>query len=169
VQPSDAPRENRDSNPAFYRRRRRRDNELGQVLLRKGVITPEQLRLALKVQADNGGHIGAILRRLGACDSRSIAEALIEQVHTARVRGKARSIARRARENPSIGWLEVKCRPGLVSLTLILSDLFANGIGALPLYQLVSDDRLSQPAVYGLAAEVPLCLAAFWASRLYAV
>jgi lipopolysaccharide/colanic/teichoic acid biosynthesis glycosyltransferase len=169
VQPPDAPRENRDSNPAFYRRRRRRDNELGQVLLRKGVITPEQLRLALKVQADNGGHIGAILRRLGACDSRAIAEALIEQVHTARVRGKTRSIARRARENPSIGWLEVKCRPGLVAVTLLLSDLFSLGIGALPLYLLVANDRLSLAAVFGLAAVVPLCLGAFWATRLYSV
>jgi lipopolysaccharide/colanic/teichoic acid biosynthesis glycosyltransferase len=169
VPPSDAARESKDSAPAFYRRRRRRDNELGQVLLRKGVITPEQLRAALRLQADNGGHIGAILRRLGACDSRAIAEALIEQVHTARVRGKARSAARRARETPSVGWLEVKCRPGLVSLTLLASDFVALVLGAVPLWLLVAHDRLSLEALYGLVAVVPLCVAAFSALRLYSV
>ncbi len=139
------------------------------MLLRKGVITPEQLRHALHVQAENGGHIGAILRRLGACDARAVAEALIEQVHTARVRGKARSIARRARENPSIGWLQVSCRPRLVSLVLVLSDLVSLGLGTAVLWFLVAHDRLSNAAIYVLAAVVPLCLAAFSASRLYAV
>ena len=55
-----------EGKPAFYRRRRRRDNELGQVLLRKGVIQAEDLRRALKIQEEQGGHVGAILRRLGA-------------------------------------------------------------------------------------------------------
>jgi lipopolysaccharide/colanic/teichoic acid biosynthesis glycosyltransferase len=169
VPPIDVPRETADSSPAFYRRRRRRDNELGQVLLRKGVITPEHLRVALKIQAENGGHIGAILRRLGACDSRAIAEALIEQVHTARVRGKARSTVRRARETQSIGWLEVKCRPTLVTALIVTSDFVALVLGAVPLWLLVAHDRLSLEAMYGLVAVVPLCLAAFSAARLYSV
>ena len=69
--------------PAFYKRRRRRNNEIGQLLIRKGIITPQQLRDALKTQAESGGHVGAILKRMGACDSRAIAEALIEQVQIA--------------------------------------------------------------------------------------
>lgn len=169
VPPTDVPRDTRESSPAFYRRRRRRDNELGQVLLRKGVITPEHLRVALKIQADNGGHIGAILRRLGACDARAIAEALIEQVHTNRVRGKARSTVRRARETQSIGWLEVKCRPALVTLSILASDIVALVLGAVPLWLLVAHDRLSMEALYGLVAVVPLCIAAFSAMRLYSV
>ena len=63
--------------PAFYKRRRKRNNEIGQVLIRNGVITPEQLRQALRIQSESGGHVGAILRRMGACDSRAIADALI--------------------------------------------------------------------------------------------
>ncbi len=63
--------------PAFYKRRRRRSNEIGQLLIRKGIITPQQLREALKIQQESGGHVGAILKRIGACDARSIAEALI--------------------------------------------------------------------------------------------
>ena len=75
--------------PAFYKRRRKRNNEIGQVLIRNGVITPEQLRQALRIQSEQGGHIGAILRAMGACDSRAIASALIEQVAAARHKGPA--------------------------------------------------------------------------------
>ncbi|HEY0467201.1 MAG TPA: hypothetical protein VGC79_23535, partial [Polyangiaceae bacterium] len=107
--------------PAFYKRRRKRNNEIGQVLIRNGVITPEQLRQALRVQSESGGHVGAILRRMGACDSRAIADALIEQVRVARTNGTG--MAHRARQNPSIVGLNVVCRPGLSRALLILTDI----------------------------------------------
>lgn len=59
-------------------------DQLGQILLRRKQITSRELRDALQRQAEAGGHLGAILKRMGACDSRSVAEALVEQV---RLRG----------------------------------------------------------------------------------
>src|SRR6185295_8507081 len=95
--------------PAFYKRRKKRGNEIGQVLLQMGVVRPEQLREALRIQQETGGLIGAILERMGACDSRAIAEALIEQVRLGRRVG-VRSLSLRARENPSIIGLRVACK-----------------------------------------------------------
>src|SRR5215471_11283350 len=66
--------------PAFYKRRKRRGNEIGQVLLQMGAIKPEQLREALRIQQETGGLIGTILDKMGACDTQAIAQALIEQV-----------------------------------------------------------------------------------------
>src|SRR2546421_10291282 len=97
--------------PAFYKRRKKRGNEIGQVLLQMGAIRPEQLREALRIQQETGGLIGAILDRMGACDSHAIAQALIEQVQLSGHVGKS-TLALRARENPSIIGLGVKCKPG---------------------------------------------------------
>src|SRR6478609_10935779 len=113
--------------PAFYKRRRKRNNEIGQVLIRNGVITPEQLRQALRIQSESGGHVGAILRRMGACDSRAIADALIEQVRVAR---NVTGMAHRARQNPSIVGLNVVCRPGLSRALLILTDVLTLSLAA---------------------------------------
>src|SRR5262245_16601746 len=66
--------------PAFYKRRKKRGNEIGQVLLQMGAIRAEQLREALRIQQETGGLIGAILDKMGACDTQAIAQALIEQV-----------------------------------------------------------------------------------------
>jgi lipopolysaccharide/colanic/teichoic acid biosynthesis glycosyltransferase len=155
--------------PAFYKRRRKRDNEIGQVLLRLGHITPEQLREALKIQIDSGGHVGAILRRIGACDSRAIAEALIEQVRLARERGKVQHLARRARENPSIIGLHVRCRPRLVIGSLVLADCFSFALGAVALWFIVAGDALTMTQRYGVLALVPLGVIAFAAFQLYSV
>ncbi len=158
-----------DSAPAFYKRRRRRDNEIGQVLLRKGFITPVQLRQALKVQTEQGGHVGAILRRMGACDARAIAEALIEQVRTARAKGRDRNPVHAARQNPSIIGLKMPCRPKLVVGLLFLSDLVSLVLSATVMWWLVSDDVLSITQRVVLASLVPLCLLAMLAVHLYEV
>ncbi|HWA75695.1 MAG TPA: exopolysaccharide biosynthesis polyprenyl glycosylphosphotransferase [Polyangiaceae bacterium] len=155
--------------PAFYKRRRKRDNEIGQVLLRLGHITPEQLREALKIQIDSGGHVGAILRRIGACDSRAISEALIEQVRLARERGKLQHLARRARENPSIIGLHVRCSPRLVIGCLILADCFSFGLGAAALWFLAAGHLLTLTQQYSVAALIPLGVGAFSAFQLYSV
>jgi exopolysaccharide biosynthesis polyprenyl glycosylphosphotransferase len=169
VQPSDdAPRASRDSAPAFWSRRRRRDNEIGQILIRKGSISPEQLRQALRIQSEVGGHVGQILKRLGACESRDVAEALIEQVRVQRSRGKMRSSARLARENP-IGGLEVKNRPGLSVAILVLSDLVGLALPAALLIGHVSGFQVSLPEQYAFASIVPLCMAALSTMRLYSV
>jgi lipopolysaccharide/colanic/teichoic acid biosynthesis glycosyltransferase len=159
----------RESMPSFYRRRQKRDNELGQVLLRLGAITPEQLREALAFQAEHGGHIGAILRALGACDSRAIANALIEQLRTARAKGRDSSLVRAARENPSILGLRVPCRPRLVVALLFLSDLLSLTCAAALMWWVVSGDVLSLTQRVVIASLVPLCLLVMASVHLYEV
>jgi lipopolysaccharide/colanic/teichoic acid biosynthesis glycosyltransferase len=168
VQASRVPQESRESPPAFYRRRRRRDNEIGQVLLRKGLIKPEQLRLALRVQAETGGHLGAVLRRMGACDSRAIAEALIEQVRGARTQNQTTKLLRQSRADRSIDWLRVDCRPGLVNWVLILTDALALLVGGALVWYLFA--RHAPPLQqYCVAALVPLCMTWNFSVGLYAV
>ena len=151
--------------PAFYKRRRKRNNEIGQVLIRHGVITPEQLRQALRIQAENGGHVGAILREMGACDSRAIATALIEQVAAARHKGAG--LAHRARQNPSIVGLNVVCRPNLSRMLLILCDVFTLGLAAAAVGALVASDTLTLAQRFSVFALVPMCIAALTAVQMY--
>jgi lipopolysaccharide/colanic/teichoic acid biosynthesis glycosyltransferase len=155
--------------PFHRKRRRRRDNELGQVLLRKGLITPVQLRKALAIQVEQGGHLGKILRRMGACDSRAIAEGLVEQVRTARARGRHRDLVRAAKDNPSIGGLRMRCRPALVVLLLLLGDLAALSVSAGMMWWFVSDDILSITQRVVLISLVPICILVLAGARLYAV
>ncbi len=173
VPPREATSAQRDtrggSTPFHKKRRRRRDNELGQVLLRKGSITPVQLRLALRIQAQEGGHVGKILRKMGACDSAAIAEALVEQVRTARARGRQRDLVRAARQNPSIVGLTVQSRPSLVVLALLLGDVASLSFAAGIMWLLVSGDPLSLAQRVVMASLVPLCVMALALSRLYAV
>jgi Undecaprenyl-phosphate galactose phosphotransferase WbaP len=133
------------------------------------VIKPEQLREALRIQSESGGHVGAILKRIGACDSRAIAHALIEQVHEARERGKARTIVRRARESRSIGWLHVQARPGLVTALLVLFDLVPVGGATALVWWLLSKHALSPAQQVVVVALAPLCIGAMSAYRLYSV
>lgn len=151
--------------PAFYKRRRKRSNELGQLLIRGGVITPQQLRDALKIQAESGGHVGAILKRMGACDSQAIAEALIEQVQIAKEKG--RGLAQRARKNPSIVGLQVAGRPLLSLGLLVLTDFITLALSsALPVVVLVGD-ALTGTQRFSVAAIVPMCIAVFASIQLY--
>lgn len=151
--------------PAFYKRRRKRNNEIGQVLIRNGVITPEQLRQALRIQSENGGHIGAILRAMGACDSRAIASALIEQVAAARHKGAG--LAHRARQNPSIVGLNVVCRPNLSRGLLILCDIFTLSVAAAAVGAIVASDSLTRAQRFSVLALVPMCIATLTAVQMY--
>jgi lipopolysaccharide/colanic/teichoic acid biosynthesis glycosyltransferase len=152
--------------PAFYKRRRRRNNEIGQLLIRKGIITPQQLRDALKIQAESGGHVGAILKRMGACDARAIAEALIEQVQIAHDKGKG--LAQRARKNPSIVGLHVPGRPLLSFSLLILTDVLTLALSAAVAGFVLAGDSLTGAQRFSVAAIVPMCIATFAALQLYA-
>lgn len=154
--------------PAFYKRRRKRGDELGQVLLRRGQITPEQLREALRLQTEQGGHLGAILKRMGACDGRAIAEALLEQVRVTRDKGKQRELETRAREAPSLMGLAVHCRPGLTKLAVVTSDLLALGIATGLAWLLITHDAPGRVQRYGILAVLPLCLLIFAYVQLYA-
>ncbi len=151
--------------PAFYKRRRKRNNEIGQVLIRNGIITPEQLRQALRIQSETGGHVGEILRRTGACDARAIADALIEQVNIARHKGVG--LAHRARQNPSIVGLKVACRPGLTRALLLLTDLLTLGLSAAMVGLIVANDSLSGVQRFSLLALVPMCIVALTAVQMY--
>lgn len=150
--------------PAFYKRRRKRNNEIGQVLIRNGVITPEQLRQALRIQSESGGHVGAILRRMGACDSRAIADALIEQVRVAR---HGVGMAHRARQNPSIVGLNVVCRPELSRSLLILTDVLTLSLAAATVGMIVASDTLTRAQRFSVIALVPMCIAALTAVQMY--
>jgi exopolysaccharide biosynthesis polyprenyl glycosylphosphotransferase len=164
--PEPRPEAKEGAAPAFYKRRRRREDEIGQVLLRLGYIKPEQLREALRIQVESGGHVGAILIRLGACDSRAIAEALIEQVRLTRDKGKRKSAALRARENPSFLGLTVSARPVLTLLLLMGGDFLAASFGA-SLVFFVAHGGAPWPSLFGVGILVPLCLAAYLAIDLY--
>ena len=167
----DAPREEeKPSRPSFNQgRRRRRGNELGQVLLRKGVITAVQLRQALAIQADHGGHLGAILRRMGACDSRTIADALIEQLRAGRTRGRHRTAIHAVRHDPSMVGLQMQTKPWLVRTILFLADLLSLSLAAAVMWWFVSDDVLSLTQRVVIVSLVPLCLMTLGTMRLYAV
>lgn len=151
--------------PAFYKRRRKRNNEIGQVLIRNGIITPEQLRQALRIQSESGGHVGAILRRMGACDSRAIADALIEQVRIARNTGAG--MAHRARQNPSIVGLKVGCRPELSRSLLILTDVLTLSLAAATVGVIIANDTLTRAQRFSVVALVPMCIAALTAVQMY--
>ena len=151
--------------PAFWKRRRKRGDELGQVLLRRGLITPEQLREGLRLQTEQGGHLGAILKRMGACDGRAIAEALLEQVRVTRGKGKAREMEARAREAPSLMGLSVHCRPRLTKLSVMLSDVLALGIGTGLAWLLITHDAPGRVQRYGILAVLALVLILYFAFR----
>jgi lipopolysaccharide/colanic/teichoic acid biosynthesis glycosyltransferase len=154
--------------PAFYKRRKKRGNEIGQVLLQMGAIRPEQLREALRIQHETGGLIGAILDRMGACDSHAIAQALIEQVQLTGHVGKS-TLALRARENPSIIGLGVQCKPRLTLALLIGADavglLTAVGVAQL----LVLESASQTTRAFGGLAVTLVCIGAFAVQHLYSM
>jgi len=53
--------------------------QLGQVLVQRGIITPEQLEQALAAQKEKGGFLGEILTELGFTTEEEIAQALAIQ------------------------------------------------------------------------------------------
>ena len=52
---------------------------LGEILLRRKLVTAEQLKKALEVQQKEGGYIGETLVRLGYIDEKDVVAALIVQ------------------------------------------------------------------------------------------
>src|SRR5262245_53948006 len=133
-----------------------------------GRIEASALREALLTQADSGGQLGAVLRRMGACSSSDVAEALIEQARLARQQGK-RFLAGRARANPSIAGLSVRCRPQMVALLLMAADAGAVLLGAGLVVLFTALSGLTPLERLGTLALVPLSLAAYSAAGLYAV
>lgn len=53
--------------------------QLGQVLIQRGVITPEQLKQALKIQKEQGGLLGQVLTEQGLATEEDIVQALAIQ------------------------------------------------------------------------------------------
>jgi len=156
------------SEPAFYRRRKKRGNEIGQVLLRNGDIKAEDLRIGLRQQEAQGGQIGRILVQMGACDERAIAQALIKQLQLAHEKGTARSHSVAAREQPEIVGLEAPCRPWQTVAVLLLGDLFSLGLAALFSVGLAQAITGTFPTrTYQHALPVPLLCIAFATLHLY--
>jgi lipopolysaccharide/colanic/teichoic acid biosynthesis glycosyltransferase len=160
----------KQADPAFYKRRRRRGDEIGQLLLNAGAVTAEQLREALVRQKEAGGHVGAILRNMGACGTRDIALALEEQSQVRAEFSQVReSLAERARENPSHLGIEVECRPHLVRALLVLSDMLTLALGAVIVGLFASPSTLETVRFFGVLALMPVCVFAFAAVHLYGI
>ena len=156
------------SEPAFYRRRKKRGNEIGQVLLQNGDIKPEDLRAGLRLQEQHGGQIGRILVQMGACDERAIAQALIKQLQLAHEAGLARNRSIAAREQPEIVGLENPCRPWRTVAVLLVGDLLSLGLAALFSVGLAQAITGVFPTrIYQHALPVPLLCIAFAMLHLY--
>jgi type II secretion system protein E len=65
---------------------------IGQVLVREGIVSGEQLQRALREQRKNSGFIGTILVRLGFAEEEKIYQALAEHLSIPFVRLKSRDI-----------------------------------------------------------------------------
>jgi lipopolysaccharide/colanic/teichoic acid biosynthesis glycosyltransferase len=160
--------ESRLSEPAYYGRRKKRNDEICQILIRNGEVDPLSVRRALRVQEERGGQIGRILVAMGACSERAISRALIQQLQ---LRGSAESnLSLAARQNPRIAGLVVPCSPIRTTLTLVFSDAVALGLAVLAgvgvNYLRQWAPRL-EPLTLMVSA-VLLCAAAFPAMGLYA-
>jgi lipopolysaccharide/colanic/teichoic acid biosynthesis glycosyltransferase len=116
--------------PAFYKRRRKRGNEICQILIRNGDVEPEQVRQGLKIQEERGGQIGRILVQMGACTERAIARALIKQVQLKHAAGGTKNASLAARENPAILGIDVTCSPNRTVATLLLADFAVLAVAA---------------------------------------
>jgi lipopolysaccharide/colanic/teichoic acid biosynthesis glycosyltransferase len=156
------------SEPAFYRRRKKRGDEIGQVLLRNGDIKPEDLRAGLRLQEQQGGQIGRILIQMGACDERAIAQALIKQLQLAHDKGLARTRSVAAREQPEIAGLEAPCHPWRTVAVLLAGDLLSLGLAALFSVGLAQAITGAFPTrIYQHAVPIPLLCIAFALLELY--
>ena len=103
--PSNGPKEGGRRRRPSIPRRKKRHNEICQILLRHGAVLPEDVRTALRLQETHGGQIGRILVAMNACSERAIARALLEQVQVpaATMRERPRARAPRAEEPGSRG------------------------------------------------------------------
>ncbi|UCF37904.1 MAG: type II secretion system protein GspE, partial [Acidobacteriota bacterium] len=52
---------------------------LGDLLIKKGILSPQQLEESLRFQREHGGRLGSILLRLGHVSDEQIAAVLSEQ------------------------------------------------------------------------------------------
>lgn len=167
----DATHATEDHEPAFYKRRRRRGSELGQILIKHRVITGEQLREALRRQSEYGGHVGSILREMGACTTRDIADALVEQSnsfdHYSSDDLRPATLARAA---PEMMGLARVSRPRAVMALLVCSDALALSCGAALVGMLEIELAHTPLRIYGMIGLLmPMCMTAFWATHLYGV
>jgi len=75
---------------------------IGEILVSEGMVTPEQLEEAVKLQSKEGGRLGDILIRLGYVTEEQILSALSKQLHIPYVSlasGKLRPDPNQARKN----------------------------------------------------------------------
>jgi hypothetical protein len=63
-----------------------RSKQLGQLLLENGDVKAEQIAQALKTQEQQGGLLGQVLQRMGACSAQAIQAALLKQVQVTDIR-----------------------------------------------------------------------------------
>ena len=66
--------------------------QVGEILIEKGLITLEQLQLALKRQQEKGGKLGQLLVRMGYISEEQIGQVLAEQINIPHISLKAADI-----------------------------------------------------------------------------
>ena len=71
------PRAGSQNVPAYFGRRRKRGNEICQILIKNGAITAEQVRGALQLQEEQGGQIGQILVKMGILSRTALSTAMV--------------------------------------------------------------------------------------------
>jgi lipopolysaccharide/colanic/teichoic acid biosynthesis glycosyltransferase len=158
-----------DAPPAFYQRRKKRSDEVGQLLVNSGELKPESLREALRVQEEHGGHLGAILVKMGACSPRAIADAIIKQAEIRRACGNAENVANLARSHPAVVGLRVPCRPRITWTIVVAADIVALFAGSMLGSFIAYGSHVLEPVCWFRAAAVTmLCLLAYWLQHLYA-
>jgi lipopolysaccharide/colanic/teichoic acid biosynthesis glycosyltransferase len=154
--------------PAFYKRRQRRSDELGQLLMQSGALKPELLREALRVQEEQGGQLGATLIAMRACSARAIADAIVEQSKIRLMREGAVNVARLARENPAVVGLRVHSRPWLTRTVTVASDAAALVAGSMIGWLAHHGTYALAPAYWLRAAAVTvLCVGTYALQHLY--
>jgi lipopolysaccharide/colanic/teichoic acid biosynthesis glycosyltransferase len=116
--------------PAYFGRRRKRGNEICQILIRNGDIAPEQVRAGLRYQEEHGGQIGQILVQMGVLSRRALARALLEQLQQRHLQA-ADNPSLVARDTPALAGLSVRCRPLVTTCALVIADWSALSIAAL--------------------------------------
>ena len=105
-----------------YARRKKRHNEICQILIRHGAVRAEHVRTALRHREAHGGQIGRILVAMNACTERAIARALLEQVQRRKHAAGASPRIAHACKGTELAGLEVLCRPGATTAALFAAD-----------------------------------------------
>jgi len=151
----------------FYKRRKKRGNEIGQILLNMGAIRPEQLREALRIQHETGASSARFSTawRMQRPGDRAGAH----RAGSGHREPRGTSPSLRARENPSLIGLGVHSNPGLTLALLVAADAFGLLLAGGIAQSLVVDSASLATRALGALAVTAVCIGAFAVQHLYSM